>query len=112
MNDSPKSTIPLIEQLRRVDELAFLHWETFEEDLMRRILRSSIETVDSASNATARGLCPHDGGTDRAERVNFSAFREYKASEYRARRNTSQKDRGMPGSVPCGTAEHSRNPHN
>ncbi|MGH9827585.1 MAG: hypothetical protein ACREDR_30545, partial [Blastocatellia bacterium] len=100
MNDSPKSTIALIEQLRRVDELVFLHWETFEEDLMCRILRSSIGMIDIVTESTGLVRGSHDGEANRAGPVNLSAFREYKASEYRARRNTSQEDSGVPGSVP------------
>ncbi|HYM00336.1 MAG TPA: hypothetical protein VEZ90_15385 [Blastocatellia bacterium] len=76
-----KSAIPLIKHLRRVDELVFVNWETLEEQLVRRILRSSIGMVDEATNVPELKRSSQDGGSKRAGPINFSTFRDYRASQ-------------------------------
>ncbi|MGH9764740.1 MAG: hypothetical protein ACREDR_11200 [Blastocatellia bacterium] len=78
----PTPPIPLIERLRRVSELSFLNWETFDEELTKRLLISSLG-VDRPRNQNA-GL--HKPGRYRsryrkagAGPISFSTFREFAA---------------------------------
>ena len=72
-------TKPLIEQLRRVDELAFLNWETYEEDLMKRLLIPSVG-FDRPLNQNGG---PYKPGRYRfgVGPMSFSAYREFRANE-------------------------------
>ncbi|MGH9761096.1 MAG: hypothetical protein ACREAC_09660, partial [Blastocatellia bacterium] len=76
-----KPSISLVEQLRRVDELAFLNWETYEEDLMKRLLISSVG-VDRLLKPDPASPCLNpDWGVHKAGPISFSTFREFRANQ-------------------------------
>ncbi|MGH9825835.1 MAG: hypothetical protein ACREDR_21615, partial [Blastocatellia bacterium] len=92
-----KPTISLVEQLRRVDELAFLNWETYEEDLMKRLLISSVGVDRRLKRDLANPSLNSGGGVREVGQVDFSTFREFRANQGSEQHGPNGQNHGSNG---------------